>query len=57
MASIQACEPRNLSSSPDIHWPLFFGITAEWPKITPILYNTILYVLYLTGFAILYAAT
>ena len=34
VASGQACEPRVPGSSPDIRWPLFFGITAKWPKIT-----------------------
>ena len=37
VASVQACESRNPSSSPDIRWLLFFGITAEWPKITQML--------------------
>ena len=36
VASVWAYAPRVPDSSPDIRWPLYFGITAEWPKITQI---------------------
>ena len=51
VTSVRACEPRILGSSPDICWPLFFGITNEWPKITQI---AAIYCLQM-GFAMLYA--
>ena len=50
MASIQACEPRIPGLSPDIRWPLFFGITAvgkDYPNAAITLSST--------GFAMLYA--
>ena len=37
VASGRAFKLRVLSPSPGMWWPLFFGNTLEWPKITHML--------------------
>ena len=50
VASVQVDQLRVPSSSPETSWPLFFGKTTKWPKITHMLPT-----LSSTGIATLYA--